>query len=181
MFDTILEHSTFVGITGAIVVLALLWIWFQTGYRALIYAVVGVLAATIALVVLGLTIQTPREQLVAWLDSTAAELQANDFNALQARIHPGAAPELRALEASAQGFKFHTAAIKRIHDIEITGKEPSRKAVVKMNVFVELSTSGNQHKIPRYVELTLYQVDGKWMVYQARHEEPTYGFKKHDE
>lgn len=181
MFDSILEHSTFVGIIGAVIALALFWIWFQTGLKAVVYSALAAVAITVALVLLSVSIETPREQMIAWLDSTAAELQANNFSALQAKIHPGTASELRSLESEAEHYKFSIAQIKRIHDIEFSGKEPDRRAVVKMNVFVEVTTNGGTFKIPRYVELTLYQVDGKWLVYQARHEEPTYGFKIHDE
>ncbi len=181
MFDTILERPILVGIIGIVVSLALLWLWLQTTIKPILYAAFASIILTLVLCGLGVSIETPREQLTQWLNETAAELGRNEFDKIQAKIHPGATPELRSLEGRALGIRFNSAVIKKIHDIVITERKPTSKAIVKMNVFVELEFGGGQYKIPRYVELTMYQADGKWLVSDAMHQEPTYGFKKHDE
>ena len=181
MIDTVLERPISVGIIGGIFSIAALWLWLQTSMKPLLYLGLASILLTFVATSSGISIETPLEQLLRYLEETAAELQKNEIDKVIAKIHPAATFGLRELETTAQSLQFEIASIKKIHQIIIAEGKPSPKAIVKCNVFVELIFQGSRFKIPRYVELTLYQVDGKWLVYDVIHKEPTYGFKKHDE
>jgi hypothetical protein len=181
MLDTILERPIFTLVIGLAFGIGLLWVWLQSKYKFMLYLALLIIAITLGSAIIGISVETTREQLTKWTYQTAQELENNDFDALKRKIHPAASNELAGLETQARQIKFQKATIKRVHSIDITGQPPQRKAIIKMNVFAEVQAFGRSIKVPRYIELTLYESDGNWYVYDARHEEPTYAFRKHDE
>ena len=181
MIDLILESPFIIAIIGSVIVLVLLWFWLQSGRIALLWTAIATAAIFAGLYFLGNAIETDRENLTKMLDATTAELQNNEFEKLKTRLHPAADIPVRNLEQYAEGFHFSHAAIKKIHEMTFTGQKPDEKAVVKMNVVVEVDGHGIHQTIPRYVELTLYRVKDQWLIYDAKHEEPTYAFKNHPE
>ena len=177
MIDLILESPFIVAVIGSVIVLALLWLWLQTGRIALLWTAIATLAIFAGLYILGNTIETDRENLTKMLDATTAELRNNEFEKLKNRIHPAADVPVRNLVQYAEGFHFDYAAIKKVHEMSFSGQKPDEKAVVKMNVVVEVTGHGIHQTIPRYVELTLYRVEDQWLIFDVRHEEPTYAFR----
>ncbi len=181
MIEMILERPSIVAIAGLVVVLATLWTWLQSGNKLVIWVALALFLLFAGLTLTGYFVQTDKEQLVTWLDQTAQELESNQFDVVRKKFHPGGDSAVAMLESWENRLVFSYARIKRIHSIEFDGPSANLHAKVKMNVLVDVQFQGNEQKIPRYVELSLYRVNGQWLVAGLRHEEPTYGFKKHDE
>ncbi len=142
--------------------------WVQASYKVCLYSALAVILITLTGVSLSVSIETERERLERWLLESAQLLAKNEFTELKQRVHPGASSELRSLEAYAQNLEFRMVSVKRIHEIIVSGKGEDKKAILKFNILAEVAIGGNIQKFPRYVELTLYDVDGRWLVSDVR-------------
>ena len=176
--QTILESPIYVGVIGGIAAVVCLWVAIQTGYRLLYWAGLAAAAITAVLVTVSVQTVTPREEVIAYLHDAADDLEANRLDELRARIHPAAAEEVHSLQAWADRLHFTLANIRSIHEVTVTGEGDEQRAVAKFNVFVECEAGGAKYRMPRYVELTMYKVDGRWLVHTVLHRDPTYAMRR---
>lgn len=176
--QTILESPIYVGIVGGGVAIVCLWIAIQTGYKWLYWAALAAAAVAAVLVTVSVQTVTPREEVIAYINDAADDLEANRLDELRARIHPAAESHVHSLQAWTDRIHFTLANIRSIHEVEVTGEGDEQRALAKFNVFVECESGGTDYRIPRYVELTMYKVDGRWLVYNVRHEDPTYAMRR---
>ena len=158
---------------------AAVW-WLNSGRREAILVAIGTLVLTLGLVALGVWVETEQESLRAMLYQTADDLQKNRKSQVIAAIYE--LPTDAVIEAKGllnqKSYTFEYAAIKKIHSLEISGPPLARRAIVKMNVFVEGTLGGYKAKAPQYVEVTLYRVNDRWLVYDFIRENPMVGIQE---
>lgn len=179
MLELVLEKPVWVGILGGILTVVAAYWWISSGRREAIQIAVGTLLLTLILVSVGCFIETEQESLREMLYRAADDLQNNRKSDVANAIYSN--PTERVVTAKRyldEGtYTFEAASIKKLHSIEFSGPESARRALVKMNVFVEGRFDGYVAKVPQYVEVTLYRVDNRWLVYDFTHDQPFAGFK----
>ncbi len=179
MSEFVLEKPLWVGIFGAILtVLAVQW-WINSGRSEAIRTAIGTLLLTLVLVGTGCLIETEQESLRTMLYQTANDLQNNRKSDVLNAIYSNPTEQVIAAKKYVDEgtYTFDAASIKKIHSIEVSGPKSARRAIVKMNVYVEGRFDGYAAKVPRYVEVTLYRVGDRWLVYDFTHNQPLAGFK----
>jgi hypothetical protein len=179
MIEFVLEKPLWVGILGAILtVVAIQW-WIRSGRREAMLLAIGILMLTFAFVSAGNLIETEQESLRTMLYQTADDLKNNRKSEVTTAIYTNPTEQVVAAKRYIEEgtYTFEAASIKKIHSIEFSGPKSARRAIAKMNVFVEGRFDGYGAKVPRYVEVTLYRVGDQWLVYDFTHDEPLSGFK----
>jgi hypothetical protein len=179
MIPFILENPIGVAVIGGAAVLFALVAWLQTGQSKVLYVVLATIAVTAILVTVGVKIETEPESLRKMLYETANDLENNRFpDVIRAMCEsPSEAVRNAKTLLETNKYVFSGARVKRIHTIDFSGPAAERRAMVKMNVFVEGRLGGFQGGIPRYVELTLNRVGQKWKVSDFSHADAFEGFK----
>lgn len=179
MLEFVLEKPLWVGILGGILtVVAVQW-WISSGRREAIQIAIGTLLLTLVLVGAGCLIETEQESLRTMLYQTADDLQNNRKLEVVNAIYSHPTEQVIAAKKYVEEgtYTFDAASIKKLHSIEFSGPQSARRAIVKMNVFVEGRFDGYAAKVPRYVQVTLYRVGDRWLVYDFTHDQPLSGFK----
>ncbi len=180
ILETVFENPWLVGIVGGLITIAAAVWWLNSGRREGILVAIGVLVLTLGLVALGIRVETEQESLRVMLYQTADDLQNNRKNQIMTTIYE--LPTDAVIEAKGllnqKSSTFEYAAIKKIHSIEFSGPPSARRAIVKMNVFVEGTFGGYQAKAPQYVEVTLYRVNDRWLVYDFLRDNPMVGIQE---
>ncbi|MBU6236270.1 MAG: hypothetical protein KGQ51_00495 [Planctomycetes bacterium] len=174
MLEMLLESPVTIGAIGAIVAIATFYAWMQTGIKQLLPTSIAVAAATIMLVILSLMIDTDQEILRRYVYETASELEANQYQKVIAKIHPRAADSLQDARNRLPDIQFTAARIKTIHEISVTRHRTGSHATITMNVYIEASYNAQQGQAPRWVQLTLEQTDGRWLMVDFQQREPHY-------
>lgn len=167
--DTLLERPIFIGVIAAVLCLVLLWAWLQSGIKWLLWLGLATPVIGAVLVLVSINVVTEREQLRIWLQEAAAELGAEDYDAVAARIHPAATSQLQEAKSRAMNFEFESVSVTRIHEITLTETATEPQAFIRLNAVAKLTAARNRRTIPRYLELTLYKVGDEWLVYDCVH------------
>lgn len=149
--------------------------WLKTGHRIAALSAIGLFITTIVLFAVERTVLTYREEMQNHLTEIARNLQANQYDAVIASIHPAAINALAQAKSELPNYKFSEARVTSIRGIEIDTERKTPRAVARFNVFVALDYQGQKVRIPRFVEATFYRENGKWLMYDYRHAEPTEG------
>ncbi len=153
--------------------------WIRSGQTEALYAALAIGVATAILFGVGWSIETENEGLRRMLFKTADDLENNRYEAVLATFYDR--PEEAVIAArsmlESKKYLFTAARIKKIHSIEFAGPNEARRAVVRMNVFVEGTFHSYQAAVPRYVELSLFRVGKEWKVVNFTHQDAFEGFK----
>jgi len=179
MLDMVLEKPWIVGILGGVATVAAAIWWLNSGRREAIVVSILALCLTLGLVGIGVWIETEQEALRSMVYQTANDLQNNRKTEILAAIYESpsdAVTEAKAL-LNERVYSFEVASIKKIHSIEFSGPASARRAIVKMNVFVEGTFGSHKIKVPQFVEVTLYRVNDRWLVYDFIRDQPFAGFQ----
>jgi hypothetical protein len=179
MVEFVLESSWWVGAVGAILTVAAIQWWISSGRREALQIAIGTLLVTLVLVGVGYLIETEQESLRSMVYQTADHLQNNRNSEVVKAIYNHPTEQVLAAKRYIDEGKhtFDAASIKKLHSIDFSGPSSARRAIVKMNVYVEGRFDGYLVKVPRYVEVTLYRVGDRWLVYDFTHDQPLSGFK----
>lgn len=182
MIELVLEKPWLVGVFGGALTLAAFQWWLSTARREAIQTTGVIFIVTVALVTMGVLVETEQESLRAMLYQTADDLKNNRKSEVLSAIYDRPSEEV--VEAkkfiNEEIYRFEEASIKKLHAIELSGPQFERRALVKMNVFIQGQFGGMTAKIPRYVELTLYRVEDRWFVYHFTHDQPLAGFQENN-
>jgi uncharacterized protein YchJ len=147
------------------------FVWTQQGSKWLLGTAIGLVALTAVLTLCSLWIETDRETLTQSLHDVASALQRNDRQYVIARIHPKATEAVQRAKTELQNYNFTEARVTRIKSIAID----DASAVAEFNVVVNLKEIGR--KIPRFVKVYFMKNDGRWLVRDYEHQDPTAGFR----
>ncbi|MFO0012521.1 MAG: hypothetical protein ACK553_07255 [Planctomycetota bacterium] len=174
MLEVLLESPVTIGVVGAIVTIAALFTWLHTRVKGLLPLGIATAIATIILVTIGILFDTDKEILRRFVYETARELESNQYQKVLEKIHPQASVEMQEVRLRLPDIRFESARIKAIHAIDVKRHRSGLSATMKMNVFVEVEYGDRRGRAPRAAELTLEQVDGKWMIVDFQQFEPQY-------
>jgi len=178
MIDFILENHWVVLGLGIALAVGLVIAGLQTGRKELLWAagVIGALAC--GLCYLGSVIVTERESVVAMLTATAEAIERNDHPSVFKAIYPNPSSIVMSSKQSLLSLEIETFQITKIFDIEFSGVPSARRAKVALNIFLRGHYRDFQLNFPRYLEIVVYRVDGKWLVYDYTDADPMQGFKE---
>ncbi len=168
--QTILESPWIVGLMGLFVAGLCFFLWTQFGNRSWLAATVGVVVATVVMLIVSLSVRTDREQITEMLHDVGAALQRNDHAFVLARIHPQASEAVQRAKSELNSYHFTEARVTRIKSIEIDADD----AVAQFNVMVNVKEFGR--RVPRFVKVYLKRVNDRWLVRDYEHSDPTAGF-----
>jgi hypothetical protein len=174
MLELLLERPVTIGLIGSILSVATFYGWVQSGSRPLFRTSIGLAVGTVVLALIGWYIDTDKDILRRFVYETAQELEANQHQKVAAKIHPQATGELQDAKLRLPDIRFAVARIKSIHDIDVTRHRTGVTATITMNVYVEVAYGDRQGKAPRWVQLTLEQLDGEWRIVTFEQREPHY-------
>jgi hypothetical protein len=181
MLDVILESSVTIGLIGAVVAIAIFYAWLQTGLKQLFPTSLAIAAATAVLVVSGLMFESEREVLRRFVYETAGDLQSNAYQKVIAKIHPQASFELQEIRDRLSEVRFTAVRITAVHNIELTHHRTGGNAIISMSVYVEAEHQNGGGRSPRWVQLTLERLDGKWLIVDIEQRDPLYHLRDQDE
>ncbi len=178
MNSFLFESPLWIGLGGSFVSLIAGFFWSQTGNKPSAYASLGLAIATIALVVVNIQVETPREQIASLLDEIAGHLEANNREAIYSFIHPAAAPAVQQARQELPRFEFSKAKVTRIKNIAVQNDASPPSCLAEFNVAVELTTQGQKFRVPRFVRVYFAKQGDQWLVRDYEHYEPTAGFRE---
>lgn len=153
-------------------------IWIQTGHKAALLSTLGALALSVVLVLTNIQVETDREQVASVLNDVAAALEVNDFPRVYSYIHPGAVEGVQRAKSELPRFEFQVARVTRIKEIRINDDSEPPTAIAEFNVIVELTSQIYSGKVARFVQVHLMQREGRWLVTDYEHFEPSAGFRE---
>jgi hypothetical protein len=170
MTELFFESPVTLAVTGIVFVVMALIVWIKAGYSAALYTAIGLVIATIALVLLSLQIQTDREAVQSVLDNIASAVQRNDISEVLSYIHPSATEGVRKAESEFPNYHFTEARITGIKSIEVDNRTQPPSAIAEFYVAVSASANGMQaNGIRRFVRTYFVKRDGKWLVHDYQH------------
>jgi hypothetical protein len=179
MSELLYESPLIVGFTGLALTIIALVVWIKGGFRNALYTACVLAVLTVVLLFLNLNIQTDREQIDQLLHDVAAAVQRNDLPTTLSYIHPNAVEGLQRAKNEMPKYEFTEARITGIKSIEVKPKLNPPLAVAEFYVAVSLNSGGRQvNGIRRFVRATLTKRDGRWLVSDYEHFEPTTGFRQ---
>ena len=178
MIDFILENHWVVLGVGITLAAGLLIAGLQTGRKELLWAVgvIGTLAC--GLCYLGSVIVTERESVVAMLTTTAEAIERNDHPPVFEAIYPNPSSNVISSKQSLPSLEVESFQITKIFDIQFSGVQSARRAKVALNIILRGHYRDFQLNFPRYLEVVLYRVEGKWLIYDFTEADPMQGFKE---
>lgn len=174
------ESPLVVGIAGCAMAIVAGLFWTQTGDKIALYSAIGLAAITVLLVGVNVQVQTDREKIRVIMDEVADAVRKNDHDKVFTYMHPNSIEGLRRAKAELPGFEFSQARITRVKSIDVNPDTTPPTAIAEFNVFVEVKMSGQNFKVPRFVRAYFMDRDGKWLVKDYEHFEPTAGFRNTD-
>lgn len=172
------ENPLLIGFIGVVTSLMAGFIWLQTGYRSVMIGTVGLLAMTVGAVLLNVNVVTDREHIEQILYSIAAALGKNDYSTVYGIIHPTAEQTVIRAKAELPNYKFSEARVTGIKDIQVNRFTKPATAIAEFYVFVAVSTQGNEFDVRRFIRVYFMQREGRWLVHNYEHYEPTAGFRE---
>jgi hypothetical protein len=142
--------------------------WVQTGKNAFLYSIGGVALVAIGLLVLERTVETDTEKVRKLLYQIAAEIEANDVDAVVQHLI-SSQPKLAEVAKHEMGtYTFTQVTITKIHAItEFPNKQPP-SVVAEFNVLVGVSTRAGDIAVdnhPIFFKVTFWKDDdGLWKI-----------------
>lgn len=181
MRDLFLENPIAIGLIGLAISSSAIFAWTQFPQpgkqRWSLYVAISVLAATVLLVILSLSIETDKEKIRETLDNIAAALEKNDLEKVFKYIHPNAQGGLQRAKAELPSITFLDARITRIKSIEISHKSTPPTAIAEFNAVVDVNVPLFKGRVARFVRAYFMQRDDQWLVRDYEHFDPTVGFR----
>ncbi len=178
MFQLILESPLTLGVGGLCAAGLAGFAWTQTGHKAAAWIAIILVILTFGLVILSIQVETDQEKITRMLSDVASALQRNDREFVLSHIHPQAAETVQRATTELPQYKFTEARVTRIKAITVDDSRTPKTAVAEFNVVVALTFGGYSGQVPRFVKLYLTQRDGRWLVRDYEHAEPTAGFRQ---
>jgi hypothetical protein len=178
MAELFLESPVSVGFFGVVLVLIAFFVWMNTGSKPALYGAVVLALLTILSVIFSINIRTDREQVEVVLTEVAQGVERNDLQRVLNYIHPNAVDGLLRAKSELPNYKFTEARITGVKSIIVDKRTTPRSAVAEFHVAVSLSGNGNQvNGVRRFVRCYFLHSDGRWLVHDYEHFEPTAGFR----
>ena len=178
-FESPLYILLFGGITAAI----LFGGWYKTSRTSLMLATAAAVVLTGILLVVEQTVVTDREEVEETLYRIAAEVQNNNVEKVLTYIHSDAAGTLRQAANELPHYDFERVTIKPNMKVTVDRSHIPPQAVAEFNVVVVLSRDSalvGSGTYPRFVEVTLYEEDGRWKVREYNHFDFREGLRRRD-
>jgi ketosteroid isomerase-like protein len=178
MIELLLERPVLVGLTGLVVAVLAGLFWTQTGHKAALVSALLIALATIVLVAVSLQIQTDREKIERILHDVGAALQRNDYESVFSVMHPNAAVAVSRARAELPRYTFEVARVTHIKSILVETARRPETAIAEFNVRVDVTVDGQKFAVPRFVKIYFAKHEGRWLVRDYEHFEPTAGFRE---
>lgn len=164
----LMESPWTLGLTGGFLAGLCLFAWIQNGRKELVIAFAGILAATIALLVLERWWVTEHERIKAAVHQIARDVESNNFDRMVVHFHPTATEIRDKAQNEVGGYDFKSISVKDNFEIKLQADHRPPKAEVGFNavaVLVVKSLGGQEMTVARYVQFLMYKdADGKWKV-----------------
>lgn len=178
MVQFLLESPLSIGVVGLSCAVLAGFVWTQTGHKSAAVTAFTMALLTLGLVVLSVEVETDQERITRMLSDVASALERNDRDYVLSHIHPQAATTVQRAKAELPRYDFTEARVTRIKSITIDASRQPETAVAEFNVIVGLTFEGFSGKVPRFVKLYLSKHEGRWLVRDYEHAEPTAGFRE---
>lgn len=141
--------------------------WVQTGKNAFLFAIGGVIALAIALLILERTVQTDTEKVTAIIHEIAAQIEANDADEVVKHV-VSSKPEL-ATQGKREMAKHKFSGIRiNMHSVEEQPKRQPPQVVAEFNAMISGSFEGGQVDVqgrPIYFKVAFWKDhDGEWRI-----------------
>jgi hypothetical protein len=141
----------------------------KTGQRAILIPVVVIPLLTIGLLGLERYIVTDREEVRDTIHGLAQAVENNDLPAVLEYLSDRVPDAKRRAKAEFPRYQFDDVSVKSNLEIEVFEENVPPKASATFNVTVLISERSGMirnRKMPVFVELTLYEEEGRWRIGQ---------------
>lgn len=177
MIDFILENPWATLGLGIALAIGLTIAGLQTGRKELFGGAVALGLIGCGLSYLGSVVVTERESVIDMLTKTADAIEQNDHPAVFDAIYPNPTSIVMSSKQSLPSLEIEKFRITKFFEIQFSGAPNARRAKVALNIVLKGHYRDFQLNLPRYLEIVLYRVDGKWLVYDYTEADPMQGFK----
>jgi hypothetical protein len=169
------EQPLLILIVGILVEAALFVALVQTGRKALLYVFLAAGLLFAGILAWERVTVTDREAVRATLYQIAAELERNDLDAVLTHVSPKAKESIAEAQRILPQVKIHEVKIKPNLEIKVRRVGDLHIADATFNVVVVVSSKSPMladQRIPRYVEVTLHEENGRWLVRDHKDDDP---------
>jgi len=150
----------------------------QLGKKELFWIAGALAILSCILCYVGHVVVTEREAVTAMLTKTAAAIETNNYSTVLDAVFPTPATAVLNAQAILPSVKFKSFTITKIFDIRFSGPESARRSKVALNIYLAAEFRSMELELPQYLEITLYRVNDKWLVYDYINANPMQGFKE---
>jgi hypothetical protein len=171
------ENPVTPGILGLLAVGIAAFVWTQTGHKAALYTILALAALTLVAVIINLQVVTDRERIRQIMNEVAAALRNNDSDTALSYIHPNAAGPLQRAKREFSRIKFEEARITGVKEIAVNPLTKPPTAIAEIYARVKATVGSYKGSTVRFVRVYFMQRDGRWLVQDYQHYEPTAGFR----
>jgi hypothetical protein len=174
----IFDQPLYIVILGIVLGVLVGAVWTMTGRKEALFALAGVVVATLVMLVVERLVVTDAEEIHRTLAEIARKVKANDMDGLLSHIaksNPGLIDQAR---NEMPNYKFTDCRVSKVHELDVDTSAEPRSARVEFNVTVDgtFSYQGSElsGRFARWVQLQLVrEADGQWRVENYRHADPT--------
>ena len=176
-----LENPLPILLLGTTTVVMLGAIWWQSGHKVMLYAMLAAIAFTVTAMILERTVETAREQVHKTLYDVAGDVERNDLQATMQHVHPTSANIRQRAESEMQRWTFDDVSIKHNLRIRTFTDEQPQRAVAEFNVLVivsDRSATMQRQRALRFVRVTFLKEGEEWLVSDYKHDPPNVAFER---
>jgi hypothetical protein len=173
MMSALLENPIGIGLFGAIIVGLLVFAAAQLGNRRLFYGAGGVLALTVFLVIVSISIETDEEKLNRLILELAVALRNNDHKAAKSLIHPNAEATLQRASQDLSSVEFVEAKVTSVRSTLVNSVSKPPTATIEFIGYIKGSSSrytgGVVAGAPRLFKLYWMKHQDRWLIRDYEH------------
>ena len=163
------------------VAVGLLLTWFRTGRKPLLWGAAGALTLGFTIVAVEALVVTDEERIETAVLDAAYDVSRNDIAGALEHLHPDADDIRRRAKEVMEDYEFSAVAINKLR-IAINENETPRTATVDFIAIPSGLHRASRNPLPRNaivgVELTLVEVDGRWLIRGYERKSPQNSFRK---
>ena len=183
--NEIFENPILIGLIGGVAVIGCGYVGLKTGKRSPFVIGAIALLATLALLLLSLSIETDREQIRTALFELENAVQTNNVEAVLSHIHSRAPDIKQSARQEMERHTFRTVDIKRNLEITIQEDQSPRQAEATFNVEVQGDFDRGRLPNSRGIVWVVLQfqkdTDEKWRVTHYHYDRITEGLRKRND
>lgn len=170
---SLLESPVQIGLIGGLLLCLVFAIWWHTGHRSLLIALLAMFALTIVAIGVERYVETRREAVIRTLYEAAAQVGQDDPLRLLDYLHSSASDVRARARAQLEYYELESARITQIWSVEVDTQRTPPQAIADFNASISGATrSGYADRGVLRFTVTLQPEGGQWKVLDYQYSDP---------